>query len=295
MQDQKKALLYGLATVLLWSTVASAFKLSLRFLDPAQLLLWSSLVSTLVMLAALALQGRIGLLRTYGRKEWTRALLFGLLNPFLYYIVLFGAYDRLPAQEAQPLNYTWAITLALLSVPILGQKLSWRDLAATLTCWAGVIVISTRGDLAGLSFASPLGVGLALGSTVIWAVYWLFAARDDRDPIAALAMNFLCSLPFTLAWTCLVSTPLPGDARGLLGAAYVGVFEMGITFITWLTALRLASNASQVGNLIFISPFVSLIFIRFVVGEDILPSTLAGLGCIVAGLLLQQLGKRAPA
>ena len=39
--------------------MASAFKLSLRFLDPAQLLLWSSLVSTLVMLAALSLQGRI--------------------------------------------------------------------------------------------------------------------------------------------------------------------------------------------------------------------------------------------
>lgn len=295
MRDQRKALAYGLVTVLLWSTVASAFKLSLRFLDPAQLLLYASLVSSLVMLAVLALQGRLGLLRGYGRREWLRALGFGLMNPFLYYIVLFGAYARLPAQEAQPLNYTWAITLALLSVPILGQRLSWRDVAATLVCWCGVIVISTRGDLTGLSFASPLGVGLALGSTIIWAVYWLFAARDDRDPTAALTMNFLCSLPFTLAWTCLVSTPLIPDWRGLAGAAYVGVFEMGVTFITWLTALRLAHNASQVGNLIFISPFVSLLFIRFVVGESILPSTLAGLGCIMAGLLLQQIGRRAPA
>lgn len=295
MRNQRKALAYGLVTVLLWSTVASAFKLSLRFLDPAQLLLYASLVSSLVMLAALALQGRLGLLLGYGKREWTRALLFGLMNPFLYYIVLFGAYARLPAQEAQPLNYTWAITLALLSVPILGQKLSWRDVAATLVCWCGVIVISTRGDLTGLSFASPFGVGLALGSTVIWAVYWLFAARDDRDPTAALAMNFLCSLPFSLAWTCLVSTPQVPDWRGLAGAAYVGVFEMGVTFITWLTALRLASNASQVGNLIFISPFVSLLFIRFVVGESILPSTLAGLGCIMAGLLLQQIGRRAAA
>jgi len=295
MKDQRKALAYGLVTVLLWSTVASAFKLSLRRLDPAQLLLWSSLVSTLVMLAALTLQGRLELLRSYGRREWLRALGFGLLNPFVYYLVLFAAYDLLPAQEAQPLNYTWAITLTLLSVPILGQRLSWRDLTATLVCWGGVLVISTRGDLSGLHFASPLGVGLALGSTVIWAVYWLFAARDGRDPTAALAMNFLCSLPFSLAWTCLVSSPLPGDWLGLAGAAYVGVFEMGLTFITWLTALRLASNTSQVGNLIFISPFVSLLFIRFVVGEAILPSTLAGLGCIVAGLILQQTGRRAAA
>ena len=41
MHDQKKAYLYGLATVLLWSTVASAFKLALRYLDPAQLLLYA--------------------------------------------------------------------------------------------------------------------------------------------------------------------------------------------------------------------------------------------------------------
>jgi hypothetical protein len=33
---------------------------------------------------------------------------------------LFEAYDRLPAQVAQALNYTWALTLTLLAVPVLG-------------------------------------------------------------------------------------------------------------------------------------------------------------------------------
>ena len=48
MHNQRKAYLYGLVTVLLWSTVASAFKLSLRHLDVAQLLLYASGVSILV-------------------------------------------------------------------------------------------------------------------------------------------------------------------------------------------------------------------------------------------------------
>lgn len=39
MRPQSRAYLYGLATVLLWSTVASDFKLALRHLDPLQLLL----------------------------------------------------------------------------------------------------------------------------------------------------------------------------------------------------------------------------------------------------------------
>ncbi|EPR44078.1 protein of unknown function DUF6 transmembrane [Desulfovibrio sp. X2] len=295
MKNQRRAMAYGLVTVALWSTVASAFKLSLRHMDVAQLLFWSALVSTMVMLAALAIQGRLGLLLSYGRAEWLRALGLGLLNPFVYYLILFKAYDLLPAQEAQPLNYTWAITLALLSVPILGQRLSWRDIAATLVSWGGVLVISTHGDLAGLHFASPLGVACALASTVIWSLYWLLSTRDHRDPVAGLAMNFLCSLPFCLAWACLVSSPLPRSAAGLAGAAYVGLFEMGVTFITWITALRLAENTSRVGNLIFISPFVSLLLIHFLVGEPILSSTFAGLSCIVAGLILQQTGRRAAA
>lgn len=293
MRNQRKAMGFGLVTVLLWSTVASAFKLSLAHLDVAQLVLWSSVTSALVMLAVLTARGRLGLLFACSRREYLRSLGLGLLNPFLYYLVLLTAYDLLPAQEAQPLNYTWAITLTILSVPILGQTLSFRDLAATCVCWFGVLVISTRGDLLGLEFASPLGVALALGSTVVWSLYWLLAAKDKRDPVVGLALSVLFSLPFSLGFALYVSSPWPADPAGLLGAAYVGVFEMGVTFITWLAALRYAENTSRVGNLIFISPIISLFFIRFVVGEAILPSTIAGLLCILGGLALQQLGRRA--
>ena len=55
MTDQKKATRYGLATVAMWSTVASAFKLALAHLTPLQLLLYASLTSRLV-LAGLGLQ-----------------------------------------------------------------------------------------------------------------------------------------------------------------------------------------------------------------------------------------------
>ncbi|MFH1351321.1 MAG: EamA/RhaT family transporter, partial [Pseudomonadota bacterium] len=45
---------------------------------------------------------------------------------------------------------------------------------------------------------------------------------------------------------------------------------------------------AKVGNLIFISPFLSLVFIHFILGEKILGSTFVGLGLIVAGLFIQQ-------
>jgi drug/metabolite transporter (DMT)-like permease len=288
MQDQKRATRYGLATVAMWSTVASAFKLSLAHLTPLQLLFFASLTSCLTLALVLAATGRLGALGRFTPAQWRRSLYLGALNPFLYYTILFAAYDLLPAQEAQPLNYTWAITLSLLAVPLLGQKLRGRDLLAILVSYSGVVVIATHGDLLGMRFASPSGVVLALVSTVIWALYWILGTRDDRDPVAGLFANFLCSLPLTFLAVLCFSDPFPTSWPGLAGAAYVGVFEMGLAFVTWLTALKCAENAARVANLIFLSPFCSLLLIHFFVGEAILPSTVVGLGLILAGLGVQR-------
>jgi drug/metabolite transporter (DMT)-like permease len=288
MIDQRKAYLFAMAAVLLWSTVASAFKLSLRFLDYAQLLFYSSVVATLLMGGIVAARKKLLGVFPVSRRECVRSAALGLLNPFLYYAVLFKAYDLLPAQVAQPLNYTWAIALALLSIPILKQRIGWREIAGGLVSYAGVVVISTRGDLAAFDVASPLGVGLALGSTVVWALYWIYNTKDGRDPAVRLFLNFLFALPFTFAYCVLFSDLGVSEPAGLLGAAYVGVVEMGFAFILWLSALRLSENTAKVGNLIFISPFVSLFFIRSLVGEEILGATVWGLVLIVAGIALQR-------
>ena len=199
MRNQTKAYAYGLTAVLLWSTVASAFKLSLRHVDPFQLLVYACAVSILVLSVILSWQGRWRLVLSYSGRQYAQSLALGILNPFLYYLVLFKAYDLLPAQEAQPLNYTWALTLTFLSVPLLGQRLGVREVLAGLVSYSGVVVIAVRGDVSGLRFSDPAGVGLALGSTVIWALYWIYNTRDDRDPVAGLWLNFVFGFPFVLA------------------------------------------------------------------------------------------------
>ena len=292
MVDQRKAYLYAIGAVLIWSTVASAFKISLRTLSPAHLLLYANLISVLLLGTILLCRRELGLALPKNRRELFRSAGFGILNPFLYYLILFRAFDLLPAQEAQPLNYTWAITLSLLAVPLLKQKLGLREIIAILVSYSGVLVISTHGDLFGLNFTDPLGVALALGSTIIWALYWIFNTTDSRPPLAGLFMNFLCALPLILAYCLLFTEMRTPDLTGLLGAAYIGCFEMGISFFLWLQALKYTASAAKVSSLIFISPFISLVLIHFLVGEEILPSTFYGLILIVAGLLLQQTVKK---
>jgi drug/metabolite transporter (DMT)-like permease len=288
MTRQGRAYLYALITVLFWSTIASAFKISLRYLEPIQLLLYAGSVSTLLLAAILIWQGKIRLIFCCTGRQYAMSLLLGLLNPFLYYLILLQAYKLLPAQQAQPLNYTWAITMALLSVPLLGQKLRLAELAALLLSYAGVVIIATEGKPFSLQFTNSTGVLLALASTIIWALYWIYNTRDKRDPVVALLVNFLCGLPFILAYCLLFSELVWPPLPGLLGAIYIGFFEMGACFVLWLLALRHAENTARISSLIFLSPFVSLVFIHFLVGEEILPATFVGLVLIVFGLLWQK-------
>jgi drug/metabolite transporter (DMT)-like permease len=67
---------------------------------------------------------------------------------------------------------------------------------------------------------------------------------------------------------------------------------MGLTFVLWLSALRLSASTARIANLIFLSPFLSLLFIHLFVGEQIVPSTLVGLALIMGGLLVQRLKAR---
>ena len=288
MNNQKIAYIYAVAAVLFWSTAASAFKVSLRYVDVHHLLLYSSCTSLMVFFAALILQGKVDILRSCTNKDFARSFGMGLLNPFLYYMVLFKAYSLLPAQQAMTLNYTWPLMLVVLSIPLLKQRISAASIIAVAVSFAGVILIATRGDVSTLRFTSITGVALALGSSFIWGLFWIFNVRDHRDQTVKLFMNFAFGTPVILIVSLFAAPRWMSVVRGLLGSVYIGLFEMGITYILWLKALSLSRTTAQVGNLIYLSPFLSLFFIRIVVGESIALSTVLGLALIVSGIVLQR-------
>jgi drug/metabolite transporter (DMT)-like permease len=291
-KNQTKAYIFALSAVLLWSTVASAFKLSLRYMNATQLLFYASLLSLFFLLGIVTYLKKWYLLRSYSMSTYVKLAILGLLNPFIYYLVLFHAYELLPAQEAQPINYTWALMLSYLSVFILKHRLTLRDIIAGLICYFGVFVISTHGALFSFSFSNPFGVALALCSTILWSLYWLYNTKLHVDPSIGLLINFLAGVPAIAIYMVWSNTSFNCSLYALLGASYVGLFEMGITFVLWLQAMKYSTNTSKIANLIFISPFLSLLFISLFVGEKILFSTFIGLILIILGLLIQQRDKK---
>lgn len=292
MNSNKKAYLFAGIAVFFWSTVATAFKLALREYDFIQLIFYVSGVTVLLMFAFLVAQKKIQFIFKQTRRQWIISMSMGALNPLLYYLVLFKAYSMLPAQIAQPLNMVWPIILALLSVPFLKQKVGWISIAALCVSFTGVVFISSQGGIEGFKQVNVTGVFLALASSVLWSLYWIFNVRDKRDEYIKLFLNFFFGFIYLAVTVALFSDFRIQLNQGFWATIYSGVFEVGITYVLWLKAMNLTTSNAKIGNLVFLAPFVSLIFIHFVLKETIFVTTFIGLMFIVAGIFVQQLDRK---
>ncbi|HEY3371041.1 MAG TPA: DMT family transporter [Prolixibacteraceae bacterium] len=288
MRQLSKAYIYALLSVVLWSTVATAFKIGLKTLSPLYLILTAAAVSLLIFLIVILFQGRLKELLTVSWSGLGKSALLGALNPFAYYLILFQAYSLLPAQVAQPLNMIWPLTLALLSAPLLKQKITIRNIIAILISFVGVVFISSQGSFAGMASTNVTGALLAIGSSVIWSLFWILSVLDKREEIFKLFWNFAFGFVYLLITAFLFTDFKLPDPKGIPAAVYIGLFELGITYILWMKAMQLSENNAKMGNLTFLSPFLSLIFIHFILGETIYLTTFIGLGFIISGIWFQQ-------
>ncbi len=285
MKNETKAIFFAILAVLLWSTAATAFKLALKELHFLHLLTIASYTSTLVFLLFLIIKGQLKTTFVISSKLWIFSAVSGMLNPFLYYIVLLGAYSLLPAYMAQPLNYTWPIVLVLFSSWFLKQSLKPVSLVAFFLSLMGVFFIAYSSKSNGQE-SSLWGVLLATGSSIIWALYWIVNIKDRRTPFQKLFLNFLFGSIYISLLLLLLHLPFPKWNYSYLAAIYTGIFEMGITFLLWLMALTYSSRSDKISIYIFLSPVLSLIFISTILKEQITVMAIAGFLCILLGIVI---------
>ncbi len=288
MNKTRQSYIYAGLAIFFWSTVPTAFKISLGEIDILPMLTIAAITSTLVLFVALLTSKKTALLRATSGKDLLQSAALGLINPFIYYLILLRAYQLLPAQIAQPLNMIWPIVLVFLSVPILGQKIKRKSFMALFISFAGVFVISSRGDLFNPGQSDLTGIFLATGSSVFWALYFIINMKDSRDGTIKLFLSFLFgSLYLVVTMTIAGKWHFYAGLNGIMASIYIGVFEMGITFLFWLKALQMANTTDKVSNLVYFAPFLSLVFVHFILHEPVYYTTFAGLVLIISGLYVQ--------
>ncbi|MCF6269474.1 MAG: DMT family transporter [Melioribacteraceae bacterium] len=282
----RQSLIYTLSAIFFWSTVATAFKITLEGMNFAQLLFYASLVSC-AALGFFVIKEK----NTFAIFSF-KSIGLGFINPFLYYMLLFNAYTLLPAQEAQPLNYTWPIVLSLFSVLFLKEKMNFKKIIGLLSAFVGVVIIATRGRIINLEFDNLFGVAIAVSSSLVWAAFWILNLNDERSNSVKLFGAFFWGTIFSGAYLFFFNSFKLENYNYLFGAGFVGLFEMGITFLLWNKGLELSNDKAKTATLAYLAPFLSLLFIAFLLGETILPSSIAGLVFIVGGIVYQNLDNK---
>ncbi len=288
MDRTRQSYIYAGLAIFFWSTVPTAFKISLGELDILPMLTIAALTSTLVLLIVVLAGNKTDLIRKSSAKELLKSAILGFINPFLYYLILLKAYQLLPAQIAQPLNMIWPIILVFLSVPVLRQKIERKSFIALFISFVGVYIISSQGKPFNPGHSDLTGVMLATGSSIFWALYFILNVKDKRDEAVKLFLNFLFgSVYLVVAMIIIGKWQVEIGFKGAVASVYVGIFEMGVTFLFWLKALQMASTTDKVSNLVYIAPFLSLVFVHFILHEPVYYTTPAGLLLIISGILIQ--------
>src|ERR1035437_2787437 len=290
MDRTKSSYIYAGLAVLFWSTIPTAFKLGLGEMDILPMLTIASLASATVLFIIVSAGKKINLIKMSSPHELLNSAILGLINPFLYYLILLNAYRLLPAQVAQPLNMIWPIILVFLSVPVLGQKIERKSFLALIVSFTGVYIISSQGSLFKPGYSNLTGVLLATGSSVFWAFYFILNVKDKRDEGVKLLLNFIFgSIYLIIAMIITGKWKIGASLGGVTTSIYVGIFEMGITFFFWLKALQMSSTTAQVSNLVYLAPFLSLIFVHFFLHEPVYYTTPLGLVLIISGIFIQNM------
>jgi len=295
MDQTKQSYIYAGIAILFWSTVPTAFKISLGELEILPMLTIASITSAFVLFIVVLAGKKIPLLRKTTSRQLLNSAILGLINPFLYYLILLKAYQLLPAQVAQPLNMIWPIILVFLSVPILGQKIEGKSFVALFISFIGVYIIASQGNLFKPAHSHIAGMLLATGSSIFWAFYFILNVKDKRDEGIKLLLNFIFGSFYLIISMIIVGKwPFTDGIRGLFAAVYVGIFEMGITFFLWLKALQMASTTAKVSNLVYLAPFLSLIFVHYILHEPVYYTTPLGLVMIISGIFIQNKRSKLP-
>lgn len=293
LKDQRRAYQFALLTVLLWSTVATAFKLALQTASPLQVVVVSSFTSLLVLCFLYQTEKQNVTLYQRFQQLPLKYIVSGNINPVIYYLVLFAAYDKLPAQVALSINYTWAVVLSLLAAPVLGQRFTKADGVGLALCYLGIVILVTRFDFSQFAAFDLQGIALAVLSTFIWAIYWLVNTKSAAPPITSILLGFICATPALsiLAWINWDSFHF--NTVNLSASIYIGLCEMSLAFVFWLKAMKYAQSTAKISGLVYLSPILSLCLVYIVLDEPIFSTTVLGLAVILSGLFLQKrLGKK---
>lgn len=244
-------------------------------------LFWRTLLSGLILLPfALAIGPRM---RLRGVLE---QMLFGVMSVFLYLGGFALAIEqRVPTGLVALISDLLPLAIAVLSQPVLGERVSARQWRGTVIAVTGVLIVSL--DSLGLGTAPLWAYGLTVGSMLVFAFASVLLKRRPalRMPVhQSLCIHTLTgALLFGLCATAQGSIVPPMTTDFAIGMVWLILIATFAAYSVYYTSLRLFPVA-QVSAAIYLSPPVTMLWAWALFSEPLTPAMFIGLAVTLVGV-----------
>jgi len=289
MSNSKKAIVYTLSCVVLWSLIPVVSRFGQTGLDNFQFLFWSSLLSLVVLLVSTVFAGQFKQFLKYSATQVSISLGLGFLGTFLYYVLLYYGYAHAQGLEVLVLQYTWPVLIVLFAWFFLSEKISLRTIIALLIGFVGVATVLTKGDFTNVHLSNMAVDFSVLIGAAAFALFSVLSKKVQYESftvttlffVAATICSFISLMLFSeFAWP---SSLLVWSMIFLNGALI-----NGLSYVLWLQALKYG-KASRLATLVFFTPVLAAILIVLLFNEPFHLSYIFGLiAVITAGFIAQR-------
>jgi drug/metabolite transporter (DMT)-like permease len=284
-----------LGACVLWAISFVATKIALEAAPPLTVVSLRLLVAAALFLPLLVLSG------SWRRVDSGRTLLelagLSLLGAGLHYGFQTVGLQTTNASNASVYVATGPITIALLAVAFLGERLNARKLAGIVIAVAGVLVVMGPRTVLGFELAGSLkGDLLVLASIVMWACFTVLGKRttDRLGPLTVTAAVTLIGAAWMapVGWYEIQRTGF--SLAEITPAAWAAVIYLGagcnfLAVLLYFTALQ-RSESQKVGVYLYSIPPLTAVAAAATLGEPITLGLVAGTGLVIAGVALTERG-----
>jgi drug/metabolite transporter (DMT)-like permease len=218
------------------------------------------------------------------RRQWLGVLVLGVFGGGVAFLLFFTGLALASAPSAAFIHKTLFVWVALLAVPLLGERLGWVQIGALALLIASQLLIVPP---TGVVWGS--GETMIAAATLIWAVEVIIARRLlAQVPPMVLGVARLGVGLVVLAGYVVVT----GRLEALAGVTAVGWLWVAVTGVllagyvgTWLAALR-AAPATVVTSVLVLGAPITALLAGAVSGALPAPPALAGYGLVIAAVVL---------
>lgn len=275
-----------LATLLIlgWSSGFVGIRYANEEASVALLLFWRTLLSGLILLP-FAL--------TFGPRMRASSVLyqmgFGVMAVFLYLGGFSVAIEqRVPTGLVALISDLLPLAIAVLSQPMLGERLSPRQWLGTSVAVGGVLIVSM--DSLSIGNAPLWAYALTVGSMLIFALASVLHRGQKQHVMPVYQCLCIHSLTGAIlfgvcSWALGDGLAPPMTQGFAIGMAWLIILGTFVAYFVYYIALRLYP-AAKVSAAIYLAPPVTMLWAWFLFDDPLTPIMFLGLAITMVGVFL---------